>query len=125
MHTVISIKMEVPALTGTVGGKGCPTHELVYCTRNIRAPVQSSGKGKLWQDNKKLLTASKSSVLHFLNTSSPCHHINNPTSQISMYTANSRNSYRFNELIIYSFLKERRGTVSQLQELTFKYVAIT
>lgn len=90
MHAVRNIKMAVPALTGTGGGKGCPTHELVYRTRNVRAPVQSSGKGKLWQSNKKLLTASKSSVLQLLNTSSPCHHINNPTSQISGYTANSR-----------------------------------
>jgi hypothetical protein len=40
-----------------------------------------------------------------------------------MYTANSRISWGFMALIIYSFLKGRLGTVSQLQELTFKYEA--
>jgi hypothetical protein len=81
------IKMAVPGLTGIVGGKDCPTYEIFYHTGNIRAPVQSSGKGKLWQRNMKLLTARKSSVLQHLNTSSPCHHIHIPTSQICIQTA--------------------------------------
>lgn len=37
MHAVRNIKMAVLALTGTVGGKGCPTYEIVYCTGNVRA----------------------------------------------------------------------------------------
>ena len=66
MHTERNIKMAVPGLTGTVGGKACLTYELVYRTGNVRAPALSSGKGKLWHSNKTLVT----SVLQLLNTSS-------------------------------------------------------
>jgi len=101
MHTIRNIKIAVPALMGTVGGKGCHTYEIVYHTGNVRSQVESSGKGKLWQCNKKLLTARKSSVLQHLNTSSPCHHINIPLLLKLVCTQqNSRISYRFNELII-------------------------